>query len=200
MFELVYPLDPAPIIGEQTNPAGKRAGSAVSECLPVVDTSGAVIARAWRRTCHDGASGHEKPLHPVVHLHIIDRYSRIYLQKRSMEKDLCPGLWDTAVGGHVTYGEGLLESLFREAGEELGFRDFNPILLRTYVWESEVEKELVNVFATISSKTPKPDNAEVDEGRFWTTDEIDAALGKGILTPQFEQEYAEIKNDLLALL
>lgn len=200
MFELVYPLEPAPIIGEQANPAGKRAGSAVSECLPVVDPSGAVIGRAWRKTCHEVASGHEKLLHPVVHLHIIDRFSRIYLQKRSKDKDLCPGMWDTAVGGHVTYGEGLRESLFREAGEELGFRDFNPVLLKVYVWESEVEKELVNVFATISSRTPQPDNSEVEDGRFWNVEEIDAALGKGIFTPQFEQEYVEIKKDLLALL
>ena len=56
------------------------------------------------------------------------------------------------------------------------------------------------VFATISSKTPDPDNAEVTEGRFWTVQEIDDAIGKGVLTPQFEQEYAEIKNELLALL
>ena len=109
-------------------------------------------------------------------------------------------MWDTAVGGHVTYGEGLRESLFREAGEELGFRDFNPVLLKVYVWESEVEKELVNVFATISSRTPQPDNSEVEDGRFWNVEEIDAALGKGIFTPQFVQEYAEIKKDLLALL
>ena len=199
MFELVYPLEPAPMLGEPAYAQGKHQGK-VSECLPVVDNAGAVIGRAWRHSCHEAVPGREKLLHPVVHLHIIDRFSRIYLQKRSMEKDLCPGLWDTAVGGHVTYGEGLRESLYREAGEELGFRDFNPILLRSYIWESEVEKELVNVFATISSKTPQPDNAEVTEGRFWTVQEIDDAIGKGILTPQFEQEYAEIKNELLALL
>ena len=200
MFELVYPSDPAPVVGESSVPSGRRSNAKNTECLPVVDSAGVVVGRAWRQSCHEPVPGREKLLHPVVHLHIIDRLSRIYLQKRSMEKDLCPGLWDTAVGGHVTYGEGFMEALYREAGEELGFRDFNPVQIRLYVWESEKERELVNVFATISSKTPKPDNAEVDEGRFWTIAEIDAALGKGVFTPQFEQEYAEIKNDLLALL
>jgi isopentenyldiphosphate isomerase len=29
----------------------------------------------------------------------------LYLQKRSETKDIQPGKWDTAVGGHVDYGE-----------------------------------------------------------------------------------------------
>lgn len=117
-----------------------------------------------------------------------------------MSKDLLPGKWDTAVGGHIDYGEYLSTSLYREAYEELGFRDFNPIYLRSYVWESEQEKELVNIFATVGNFTLKPDKNEVEEGRYWSMDEIEAALGKGIFTPNFEHEFTEIKHSLLALL
>ena len=38
--------------------------------------------------------------------------------------------------------------------------------------------------------TPAPD--EVDEGRFWTLDDIEAGIGTGIFTPNFEQEYRRI--------
>ena len=81
-----------------------------------MEPSGLVYGRATRDWCHSGS----KVLHPVVHLHIVDRFGNIYLQKRAMTKDLLPGYWDTAVGGHVTYGEQAVEALYREAAEELG--------------------------------------------------------------------------------
>lgn len=197
MFDFVYPIDLPPMLPP------RRAGdpveteeAACKEIFPVVEPSGLVVGRASRAYCHSGA----KPLHPVVHLHIIDRYGRLYLQKRSMKKDIQPGKWDTAVGGHVDYGEQLLEALFREAAEELGFKEFNPVYLCSYVFESEIEKELVNVFATVGSFALSPDEDEVDEGRYWEMKDIEENLGKSVLTPNFEQEFVRIRRTLLALL
>lgn len=164
--------------------------------LPVIRENGIVYAQASRRYCHGGSF----LLHPVVHLHIINRNAELYLQKRSMKKDLLPGRWDTAVGGHVDYGETLEEALYREASEELGFRDFNPIFLKSYIWESAREKELVSVFATVGNFTLKPDNDEVTEGRYWNMSEIESNLARGLFTPNFEQEFKSIKDTLLALL
>lgn len=187
--DLIYPGTPAPLLH-----GGKRVSAA--EMLPVVDESGNVRAQASRACCHGG----EKPLHPVVHLHIINRRGEIYLQQRGAGKDLLPLRWDTAVGGHVSYGEFISEALYREAAEELGLHDFLPQRLCTYVFESETERELVNVFAAVGEYALRPDPEELAGGRFWTTEEIEAAVGKGILTPNFEQEYARVKDALLALL
>ena len=45
-----------------------------------------------------------------------------------------------------------------------------------------------------------PDNDEVTEGRWWTQQELTAAIGKDLLTPNFEAEFARIQGMLLALL
>lgn len=195
MIELIYPYDTAPLIPAPT--ADSLLSEQVAcEYFPVVEPNGLVIGRSAREYCHGG----QKPLHPVIHLHIIDRYSRIYLQKRAMKKKIQPGKWDTAVGGHVSYGESIYEALHRESSEELGLTDFNPIYLEIYLFESEIEKEMVNIFAAVGSYELHPDQDEVDEGRWWPVEEIDANLGKGIFTPNFESEYTMIRSSLLALL
>ena len=165
--------------------------------LPIVDEAGNVRAQAPREFCH--GSG-EKPLHPVVHLHIINRSGEIYLQQRGAHKDLLPLYWDTAVGGHISYGEYILEALYREAAEELGLHDFLPQGLCNYVFESDAERELVSVFAAVGEYTIQPDPEELAGGRFWSVDEIEQAMGKGVLTPNFAGEFYRIKDALLALL
>ena len=195
MVELIYPYEMAPVVPTPT--AGSKAVMAHgSEWFPIVLPSGMVVGRSTREYCHGGS----KPLHPVIHIHIIDRFSRVYLQKRSMRKDIQPGKWDTAVGGHVSYGESLIEAVYREASEELGFTEFNPIYLETYEFESAVEREMVNVFAAVGSYELHPDLDEVDEGRWWELADIDANIGKGIFTPNFESEFQMIRKSLLALL
>ena len=109
-----------------------------------------------------------------------------------MSKDIQPGKWDTAVGGHIDYGESVEEALRREAREELGIRDFTPSLIKRYVFESNVEKELVHSFRTVYEGPFTIDPEELDEGRFWSIEEIKASLGKDILTPNFEKEYINL--------
>ena len=197
MFDLIYPLDMPPVLPPRRagDPPDDPCGPG-KEVFPVVEPSGLVVGRASRQYCHGGM----KPLHPVVHLHIIDRHGRLYLQRRSVHKDIQPGRWDTAVGGHVDYGELLVEALFREASEELGFREFNPVYLCSYVFESPIEKELVNVFAAVGNFTLSPDMDEVEDGRYWEMEEIMENLGKSVFTPNFEQELARVRGPLLALL
>lgn len=194
-MELIYPFDLAPQVPLPTAETSVNRPDA-TEWFPVVEPTGIVVGRATRQYCHSGA----KPLHPVVHLHIIDRFSRIYLQKRSFSKEIQPGKWDTSVGGHVSYGETIIEALYREVAEELGLVSFNPTLLSVYEFESEVEKELVNVFAAVGTYELHPDQREIEEGRWWELSDIDNNLGKGIFTPNFESEFLKIRKSLLALL
>lgn len=155
------------------------------EWFPVVDEDGNTIGEAPRHVCHDGKS---KLLHPVVHLHVFNRNGELFLQKRSETKDIQPGKWDTSVGGHVSPGESILEAVKREAEEELGLKDFEPIFETRYIWESERERELVSSFSVITENLPVTNPDEISEGRFWDINEIKTKLGKGVFTPNFEHE------------
>ena len=158
-----------------------------AEMLPLVDECGTVIGSATRGECHDG----KKLLHPVVHLHLFDSAGRLYLQQRPLWKDIQPGKWDTAVGGHVDYGEDVGCALSREISEELGITDCEPRFLNCYLFESERERELVYVYSAVYDGAVAPSD-ELDGGRFWTMDEIKDAMGKGVLTPNFEMEFVKV--------
>ena len=158
------------------------------EIFPVVNSKGEVIGSATRTECHAGTF----ILHPVVHLHIFNSQGDLYLQKRVMTKKIQPGKWDTAVGGHIDYGESEEEALLRETREELGVRDFTPEFLMRYEFRSSVEAELVYVYKCIYNGKFNPDPTEVSEGRFWSWNEIKENIGKGIFTPNFESEIAKL--------
>lgn len=157
------------------------------ELLPIVDETGRRIGTATRGECHGGSM----LLHPVVHLHVFNSRGELYLQKRPMWKDIQPGRWDTAVGGHVDPDETIEAALRREAREELGIQDFVAEPLTSYIFQSDRERELVNAFKALIDDIPCPTD-ELDGGRFWTQAEILGAMGRDILTPNFEKEYTRL--------
>lgn len=157
------------------------------ELFPVVDAAGRVVGRATRGECHGGSM----LLHPVVHLHLFNSCGELYLQKRPAWKDIQPGRWDTAVGGHVDWGEEPLAALRREVREEVGVTDFVPQHVLTYLFESERERELVYVYKTVYDGPVVP-SGELDGGRFWTLREIAEGVGGGIFTPNFEGEIRRV--------
>lgn len=156
------------------------------EIFPIVDEDGNTIGEAERRLCHDGKSF---ILHPVVHLHVFNGKGELFLQKRSMNKDIEPGKWDTSVGGHMSPGEPVGEALLREAIEELGLKNFIPEFLGKYVWRSSRERELINSYSTVYDDAMVIDQDEITEGRFWNIQDIKNNIGENIFTPNFEHEF-----------
>ena len=156
----------------------------MSEFFPIVTPDGQVVGQASRVHCHDGSH----LLHPVVHLHVFSPSGELYLQRRAMHKDLLPGFWDTAVGGHVMYGESIEQALLREVEEEIGITNFTPVHMETYRYDSSRESEIVHVYKAVYDGPFRWNDGEVMDGRFWSVAELRAAIGKGILTPNLEME------------
>lgn len=166
------------------------------EWFDIVDHSGKIKGRAPRSICHSNP----EMMHPVVHLHIIDSRDRIFLQKRSMKKQIQPGKWDTAIGGHVSSGENIEDALKREAEEELGLTEFKASFIAKYVWKTEIESELVFMFYSKYENRITINKEEIDDGVFWKIKKIKESIGKDIFTPNFEFEFEILLKEIFKIL
>ncbi|OGV50454.1 MAG: hypothetical protein A2X49_14790 [Lentisphaerae bacterium GWF2_52_8] len=143
------------------------------EIFEIVDDHGFVVGCAPRRLCHDDPS----LIHRCSHVVVYHPDGRILLQKRSSSKDIQPGKWDTAVGGHLQPGEDFESAALREMTEELGIPDTLPLrhICDTKI-RNERESENVRVFSAVHPGPFSFPPEEIDEVRFWTKAELRAAV------------------------
>lgn len=156
------------------------------EFLEIINKEGAVIDIAPRPKIH----GNPSLIHRVVHVVVFNKRGELLLQKRSNNKDVAPGKWDTSVGGHVNLGEDLLDAAKREMEEELGITGCNPQLRYTYIHTNSYETELVYTYSYIYDGKISFNRQEIDEVRFWDIKEIQNYIGKDIFSDNFEHEFS----------
>jgi isopentenyldiphosphate isomerase len=157
----------------------------MDEQFEIYDAAGNRCGLAPRSACH----GNPTLLHRTAHVVIFDRQGNLLLQKRSPHKDIQPGKWDTAVGGHLAPGDDYRTAAEREMREELGVAPVAPLrFLFTSKIRNAVESEDVGVFATEHDGPFLPDPGEVSGLRFWSPAEVLAGRGTGQFTPNLEHE------------
>lgn len=152
--------------------------------IEVIDAKGNVVRVAPRNEVH----GNPGLMHRVVHVLVFNADGGLLLQKRSMDKDVAPGKWDTSVGGHVDPGETLIEAALREMNEELGIKAELETLY-SYVHSNDYETEQVHTFKCVHDGPYDFSPIEIDEVRNWSADEVAQAMGNGQLSDNFEHEY-----------
>ena len=85
------------------------------EIFDVVNERDEVIDRRPRSEVH--ARG---LLHRATHVLVFNARGEVFLQKRSMQKDRQPGVWDSSCSGHLDSGEDYDSCAVRELREEIG--------------------------------------------------------------------------------
>lgn len=85
------------------------------EYFDVVDEHDRPLRRARRSEVHARGWWHR-----AVHVLVLNAAGEVFLQKRSLRKDVSPGLWTVSCSGHVDAGEDYDAAAQRELGEELG--------------------------------------------------------------------------------
>ncbi|MBP9913173.1 MAG: NUDIX domain-containing protein [Opitutaceae bacterium] len=95
---------------------GNVKAAAQEEWFDVVNARDEVTGRARRAEVH--ARGWR---HRAVLVFVFNAAGEVFLQKRSMSKDVSPGLWTLSCSGHVDAGEDYDTAARRELSEELGW-------------------------------------------------------------------------------
>jgi isopentenyldiphosphate isomerase len=155
------------------------------EHLEIVNEKGEIIGLAARSEIH----GNPSLMHRVVHVLVLNKKGELLLQKRSLNKDVAPGRWDTSVGGHVGVGEDLILSAKRETEEELGIAECELEYLYSYIHSNPYETELVTTYRCTYDGPISFNRDEIDEVNYWTFSEIKNAIGRGLLSDNFEDEF-----------
>ncbi|MEI8289946.1 MAG: NUDIX domain-containing protein [Verrucomicrobiota bacterium] len=85
------------------------------EIFDIVNERDEVIGQAPRQEVHARGLWHR-----AVHVLVFNARGETFLQKRSMKKDLHPGVWDSSASGHLDAGEAYEDCAVREVREEIG--------------------------------------------------------------------------------
>src|SRR5215475_15086358 len=92
--------------------------SAADEIVVIVDEHNKVVGAVPRREMRAKNLPHRS-----TYILVFNSQGALYVQKRTMTKDVFPGYYDPASGGVVLAGESYEESARRELAEELGIQD-----------------------------------------------------------------------------
>jgi isopentenyl-diphosphate delta-isomerase type 1 len=160
-----------------------------AELFDLVDEQGAVIGRASRAECHRDP----RLIHRAVHVFVYNRRGELFLQQRSPDKDIQPGMWDTSVGGHVALGETPEAAMRREMAEELGLRGVEVHLLHHYLWRTPVETELVWTWRCTHEGPFALQREEIAAGQFFARQELPSLIERGLLTPNLVHELQRLE-------
>jgi len=87
------------------------------ELVIIVDRDNNVVGSATREKMRA-----DRLPHRCAYILVFNSRGELYVQKRTVIKDIYPGYWDPAAGGVMQVGESYEESAAREVGEELGVR------------------------------------------------------------------------------
>jgi isopentenyldiphosphate isomerase len=155
-----------------------NAPNPAEEIVEIVDRDNNSIGAVSRRIMRQQGLTHR-----ASYILVFNRSGELFLQKRTMNKDIYPGFWDLAAGGVVLAGESYEESAKRELREELGVAGVQLRRLFDQYYEDENNKVWGRIFACTSEGPFTLQAEEIDYGRFMSLAEIEQLHQTEPVTP-----------------
>jgi 8-oxo-dGTP pyrophosphatase MutT (NUDIX family) len=140
--------------------------TATEEQVQIVDRQNRPAGAAARSVMRRRALTHR-----ACYILVFNREGDLFLQKRTMSKDIYPGYWDVAAGGVVLAGESYEASAARELAEELGISGVPLTLLFDHYYEDETNRVWGRIFSCRHDGPFILQAEEVAYGRFLSMDE-----------------------------
>jgi 8-oxo-dGTP pyrophosphatase MutT (NUDIX family) len=140
---------------------------AADEIVAIVDEQNHVVGSAPRREMRA-----KRLPHRSTYVLVFNSVGELYVQKRTMTKDVFPGYFDPAAGGVVLAGETYEHGAVRELAEEMGIREVPLTPLFDFYFEDERTRVWGRVFSCLYDGEVVLQEAEVESGAFMPIDAI----------------------------
>ncbi|MDO8269540.1 MAG: NUDIX domain-containing protein [Candidatus Levybacteria bacterium] len=155
------------------------------ELFIVVDKNDKIIGYRTRKDCHTDKS----LIHRSTSIVIFNKKGEILLQKRSLTKDLYPGLYTVSASGHVNKGESYTDTANREIYEEIGIKI--PLKFeKKRFFEGPLETEFDAIFTANYDGPFHLNTEEVEEVEYFSREKIRNMIDR--LTPFAQKTFEEL--------
>ncbi len=127
----------------------------------------------------------QRLIHRASYILVFNKKGELFVQRRTMTKDMYPGYLDVAAGGVVLAGESYEKSAARELAEELGIRTKKSKLhfLFDQYYEDENNRVWGRVFSCIHEGPFTLQPEEVEDGWFMSAHKALTLSKKEPFTP-----------------
>lgn len=141
------------------------------EEVTLVDRSGEIVGTAPRRDVR-----RDNLLHAATAVLVRQPDGRIYVSRRSPDKDWAPSSYDAAAGGILQDGEAVEESARRELAEELGIVEAPLRFLTSLHYEDDTVRCFLHCFETTYAGVVTHADGEVVWGDWMTLTQLGELL------------------------
>jgi len=122
-------------------------------------------------------------IHRATYILVFNSTGQIFVQKRTLSKDVYPGYYDVATGGVVLDGESYEESAERELEEELGIRGVALTQLFDFYYQEAGNRVWGRVYTCVYDGNVVLQEEEVESGGFRDVNEVIRAAEHELSTP-----------------
>jgi isopentenyldiphosphate isomerase len=122
-------------------------------------------------------------IHRATYTLVFNSHGQLFVQDRTMTKDIFPGYHDLCAGGVVLAGEEYEESARRELEEELGIKGVPLKFLFDFSGEYAGQKVWGRVFSCISDGPFILQSEELSGGAFHEINEVKELISREPCTP-----------------
>jgi isopentenyldiphosphate isomerase len=144
------------------------------EIFDVVNERDEVVGRQSRSEVHRLGLKHR-----AVHVLVFNSREQVFLQKRSMQKDRQPGLWDSSASGHLDCGENYDDCAVREVREEIGLHlSAPPRRLFKLAASAATDQEHVWVYRCRAEGPFTLQAGEIERGGWFAPEEVTRWIGQ----------------------
>ncbi len=140
---------------------------AADEIVAIVDEHNTVVGSAPRREMRAKALPHR-----ATYVLVFNSQGQLYVQKRTLTKDVFPGYYDPAAGGVVLVGEDYPQGALREVEEEMGVRGVPLTPLFKFYHKDERNRVWGAAFSCVYDGAIVLQEEEVESGFFMAIAEI----------------------------